>query len=354
MIKSNYRVLGVMSGTSLDGIDLAVCDFAVEEDQQWSYSIGAFTTLPYSKVWKNRLRTAVDFSKGRLHTLDREYTIFLADKISAFIKENKLEQLDAVCSHGHTVLHRPEAGITYQIGNLKELAEITGQIVVCDFRKQDVEFGGQGAPLVPIGDRLLFGSYDYCVNLGGFANISFEGANGRVAYDICGVNIVLNALAEQLSKAFDEDGRIAAKHEVNQMLLDQLEGLDFYQRPAPKSLGLEWIQETIWPILNASEISVETKIATYTEHVARQLAAAIPTESRVLVTGGGAYNMHLINRLRALGTSKIELPSTTTIEYKEALIFGFLGVLRLRNEVNCLASVTGAAKDHSSGVVFRF
>lgn len=353
MRRKQFRVLGVMSGTSLDGIDLAYLAFTKEE--RWEASILKAETIPYSQKWVDALKTSAELSRPEINALDEHYTDYLAEVIQQFIQKNKIEKLDAVCSHGHTVLHQPEEGFTVQIGNLPKLATILQQKVVCDFRVQDVELGGQGAPLVPIGDRLLFGDYDYCLNLGGFANISTEIENKRIAYDICPVNTVLNEYASRLGFVFDRDGAIARNAEVNQELLKELNALSFYQQKPPKSLGIEWVNSVIFPILEKSESTSEEIIATFTEHVAVQLSENIQNHSsqKVLVTGGGAFNTYLIELLQQKTKAQIILPQKNLIEFKEALIFGFLGVLRLDNEVNVLASVTGASKNHSSGKIFE-
>ena len=353
MRRKQFRVLGVMSGTSLDGIDLAYLAFTREE--HWEASILKAETIPYSQKWVEALKTSAELSRTDIAALDEKYTDYLAEIIQQFIQKNKIEKLDAVCSHGHTVLHQPEEGFTIQIGNLPKLATLLQKKVVCDFRVQDVELGGQGAPLVPIGDRLLFSDYDYCLNLGGFANISTEIESNRIAYDICPVNTVLNEYASRLGFAFDRDGAIARNAEVNQDLLEQLNSLSFYQQKPPKSLGIEWVNSVIFPILEKSESTSEEIIATFTEHVAVQLSENIQHHSsqKVLVTGGGAFNTYLIELLQQKTKAQIILPQKNLIEFKEALIFGFLGVLRLENEINVLASVTGASKNHSSGKIFE-
>lgn len=342
-----------MSGTSLDGIDIAEITFHLSEKQQWNFEIGHAETVPYSDQWRSILKEAVHFSEGRLKALNTTYTDYLADVISKVIAEKKIENLDAVCSHGHTILHQPENGRTLQIGNLQFLADALGETVVCDFRVQDVALGGQGAPLVPIGDQLLFSDYDACLNLGGFANCSFEKEGQRIAYDICPVNIVLNALAETLHLPYDDGGTIARNGTIDINVLDVLNTLQFYKQKPPKSLGLEWVQEFIFPVLEKAKISAEDKMATFTEHVAVQLAAQFAEGSEVLVTGGGAYNTFLLERVRYHTTLRLEVPSPLLLEFKEALVFGLLGVLRMRNEVNCLASVTGAKHDHCSGMLFQ-
>ena len=353
MRRKQFRVLGVMSGTSLDGIDLAYLAFTRENG--WKASILKAETIPYSQKWVETLKTSAELSRPEITALDEKYTDYLAEIIQQFIQKNKIEKLDAVCSHGHTVLHQPEKGFTVQIGNLPKLATMLQQKVVCDFRVQDVELGGQGAPLVPIGDRLLFSDYDYCLNLGGFANISTEIESKRIAYDICPVNTVLNEYASRLGFAFDRDGAIARNAEVNQDLLKELNSLSFYQQKPPKSLGIEWVNSVIFPILEKSESTSEEIIATFTEHVAVQLSENIQhySSQKVLVTGGGAFNTYLIELLQQKTKAQIILPQKNLIEFKEALIFGFLGVLRLENEVNVLASVTGASKNHSSGKIFE-
>ena len=352
-LKSQYHVLGVMSGTSLDGIDLAEIFFNVSEQGIWTFQFGAVETIPYPEDWKPRLREAVNYTKVDLDTLDRSYTFLLVGVIGNFIAEHNILDLDAVCSHGHTIRHQPEKGVTFQAGNQAIIAHHLQRRVVCDFRVQDVQLGGQGAPLVPIGDRLLFGDYDYCLNIGGFANLSKEENKYRIAYDICPVNIVLNRYAETLGPAYDEGGKIAASGKVDEELLQRLNALKYYSDSPPKSLGLEWVDANVFPILNTSELSPEDILATFTEHVAIQLAAQFSEGTSVFITGGGVYNDHLLKRLMAHREINVTvvIPAPQIIEYKEALIFGLLGVLKLRNEVNCLASVTGAERDHSAGII---
>lgn len=351
-MKQAYHILGVMSGTSLDGIDLAELDFHISEEGTWKCMVKTAETLAYPSEWKQRLATAVTESEATLRQLNEEYTGYLSEVIIAFIKKHHITALDAVCSHGHTIVHRPDEGRTLQIGNLPQLATHIGEQVVCDFRVQDVAMGGQGAPLVPIGDRLLFSDYDYCLNLGGFANVSSEVNGKRIAYDICPVNIVLNVYAEKLGMPYDDKGKIAASGTLNTALLEQLNALKFYTEAPPKSLGLEWVQQEVFPVLEASGLSEKDMLRTVTEHIAMQLAAQFRDDPSVLITGGGAFNDFLIRRMKAHCVVDVILPSEEIIEYKEALIFGLLGVLKLRNEVNCLSSVTGAGKDHSSGSIY--
>lgn len=353
MFKESYQVIGVMSGTSLDGVDLAYIHFSIIEGK-WQYEIFECETVAYSEDWLNKLRTAVDFSTEQLAQLNEDYTLLLGNIIKTFIVKHGLTDLDAVCSHGHTILHQPQHGFTLQIGNLPEIAKITGQTVVCDFRVQDVQLGGQGAPLVPIGDRILFADYDYCLNLGGFSNVSFEQHGKRVAFDISPVNTVLNYYANQLGLAYDDKGLIAQSGTLHTALLDALNALEYYQKPFPKSLGFEFVKTVVLPLLEQNTIPNADKLRTFTEHVAMQTGLALPhSKGKMLITGGGAYNDFLIARIQDyLPDLNLIIPDTKTLEYKEALIFALLGVLKLRNEINVLSSVTGAARDHSSGVVY--
>lgn len=352
MIKNEYKVVGVMSGTSLDGIDVAYITFNF--NTTWKFKIEYFDTIPYSEKWIEILKNLVTYSPEELKEIDINYTDYLVQVINSFIQKNNLQYIDALCSHGHTALHQPEKGLTYQIGNLKELAILINNKLVCDFRAQDVAFGGQGAPLVPIGDKLLFSEYDFCVNLGGFANISSEENCKRIAYDICPVNIVLNHYVQKLGLKYDDEGKIASTGKINTELLQQLNNLDFYKATHPKSLGLEWVKKEILPIIEAYNLEIKDILKTFVEHIAIQITNEINKKQKatVLVTGGGTFNSYLIKRIKTLTVNEIIIPSKEIINYKEALIFGFLGVLKMRDEINCLSSVTGAKQDHSTGKIY--
>lgn len=353
MIQKKYNIIGVMSGTSLDGIDLAHFNFEITNGK-WSFQILECETIGYSQKWIDQLKIAVGFSELELQKLNIDYTLLLGNIISDFIKKNKIENIDAVCSHGHTILHQPQNGITLQIGNLREIAGLCNQKVVCDFRVQDVQLGGQGAPLVPIGDRILFSDYDYCLNLGGFSNVSFEENGNRIAFDISPVNTVLNFYANQLGLDYDDKGEISRTGNVDSELLKELNQLEFYQKKYPKSLGFEFVKETILPLIEKYPIAIEDKMATFTEHIGVQIALALPNKkNNLFITGGGAYNDFMIERTQFnLPETKIVIPERKIIEFKEAIIFGLLGVLKLRNEINTLSSVTGAKMDHSSGEIY--
>jgi anhydro-N-acetylmuramic acid kinase len=349
--QKSYHVVGAMSGTSLDGLDLAECFFHLDEEGSWHYRFGKLQTLAYSPYWQERLRTAIELPESELKQLDNDYARYVGNAARLF-SEEFYHDVDALSSHGHTVFHQPERDYTFQLGNAPILAQTFGKTVVCDFRVQDVALGGQGAPLVPMGDQLLFSEYDYCLNLGGFANISFFDGEKRLAYDVCPVNIVLNELAQQLGQPYDAGGALAAKGAVRELLLQQLNALPFYTTPPPKSLGVEWVRAQVLPLLEQAGCSPIDALRTVTEHIAMQLAIQCNEGSTVLVTGGGAYNEYLLKRMRAHKKLQLVIPQPALIEYKEALIFAFLGVLRMRDEVNCFASVTGASRDHSSGRIF--
>jgi anhydro-N-acetylmuramic acid kinase len=354
MFKQNYNVIGVMSGTSLDGVDLTHIKFEIKNNK-WSYEIDECDTISYSTGMISKLKSGINFSTNELSDLNIEYTNLLGNIISDFITKNNISNIDAVCSHGHTILHQPQNGFTFQIGNLPEIAKIIQQKVVCDFRVQDVKFGGQGAPLVPIGDEILFSEFDYCLNLGGFSNISFEENNQRIAFDISPVNTVLNFYANTFGLEYDDKGEISASGNLNTELLYELNQLEFYSKSFPKSLGFEFVKETVLPILESYSISTEDKMRTFTEHIAIQIGKILKSKSgKLLVSGGGVYNDFLIGRMKAhLPKIEIIIPDEKTIKFKEALIFALLGVLKLRNEINVLASVTGAKQDHSSGEIYE-
>ena len=352
MIKDEYNVIGVMSGTSLDGIDLVYAKFCLNET--WSFEIVHAETVEYPSNWYEALKELVNTPIEELKAIDTNYTEYLAKVIKNFIIKYQIKNIDAICSHGHTALHQPENKLTYQIGNRPFLAELLKETVVCDFRVQDVELGGQGAPLVPIGDELLFSEFDFCLNLGGFANVSTNFNRNRIAYDICPVNIVLNHYIRKLGLNYDDEGKIASEGMISVKLLNQLNAIEFYKETYPKSLGLEWVNNTVFPLIDTFKLEIQDVLKTFVEHIAIQIASEINKKhtGSVLITGGGVYNIYLMDRIKAHAVQKIIVPKNEVVEFKEAVIFGFLGVQKLRNEVNCLSSVTGAIKDHSSGKIF--
>jgi len=349
--QTQYKVIGVMSGTSLDGIDLACVNFTI--GASWSYSFLATQTVAYSSAWQSRLAALMVSSEEEIQEVNDRYTDLLAETIQKFIYDKQLGALDAVCSHGHTLFHEPEKGLTFQLGNQKKLAKRLGLKVVCDFRVQDVALGGQGAPLVPIGDLLLFGAYDACLNLGGFANGSKTISKSIIAYDICAVNTVLNFLAQKKGYAYDPQGSMAAQGSLVKPFYESLEKLDYYTKRTPKSLGMEWVKTTLFPLIeNHKNEALEDLLYTYTLHIANQIGAQFETGQKVLATGGGVKNTFLMKLIKQNSNAVFTIPNEDLIDFKEALIFGLLGVLRLRGQVNCLSSVTGATQDHSSGKIY--
>lgn len=339
-----------MSGTSLDGVDLVYVKFNFTTT--YNFEIIHTITIPYTKEWVNKLKNAFYYNKKQLDNLTVEYGIYLSGLILNFIKKHDIKAVDFVASHGHTIHHKPEDNYTLQIGDGQTIANKTKLKTICDFRTQDVALGGQGAPLVPIGDKLLFAEYEYCLNLGGFANISFNKNNKRIAFDICPANIVLNHYANKLDLDYDNNGEIAAKGKINQDLLTKLNNLPFYIGKKPKSLGFEFATETIFPLIDNYTISEKDILRTFVEHVSFQISKKIELQGKVLITGGGTFNSFLIGRIKYYSKNEIIIPNKTIIDFKEALIFGFLGLLKEENKINCLQSVTGATKDHCSGFVF--
>ena len=347
----NFNVIGVMSGTSLDGVDLIYVKFNF--DKEWNFKIIFSKTYKYEDEWVNVLSDISTKKILNIKKIDKEYSKKLAEIINRFIQEFSIKNIDFVSSHGHTAIHDPSNSFTYQIGNLPNLSKEINHNVICDFRVQDIELGGQGAPLVPVGEKYLFHEYDSFINLGGFANISNHKGKSLIAYDICPVNIVLNNLSKKIGKDYDDKGSKASSGKLILNLYEELEKLEYYQQNAPKSLGIEWVDENITPLINKYfDYPIEDLLNTLSNHIANQILNNLKDLDKVLVTGGGAYNDYLIDTIRSKTDSEIIIPSKNIIEFKEALIFAFLGVLKYLNINNCYSSVTGASKDHCSGKFF--
>ena len=341
-----------MSGTSLDGVDIAYIKFDFETS--FHFKILKTVTIPYNSHWKKALKNGFHLSGEALTKLDADYGIYLGNTLNKFISENSIKNIDFIASHGHTIYHNPSESYTLQIGNGPYINTITGIKTICNFRTQDVALGGQGAPLVPIGDELLFSEYEYCLNLGGFSNISMNKNNLRVAFDICPVNIVLNHYVSKLNLEYDDKGILASEGIIEKNLLKELNSLSFYNATTPKSLGYEFIIKTIFPIIDAYKLEIKDILRTFVEHIAQQIAKKIESNSskKMLITGGGAYNTFLIERLKSYTKTQLIIPEKMLIDYKEALVFGLLGYLKNENKNNCLKSVTGARTDHSSGMIY--
>lgn len=346
-----------MSGTSLDGVDIACCTFSF--DGRWNFSLEAAQTIPYTAAWISKLKSAHTRSAEKLFVLDAEYGTYLGLLCNSFIKKNKIKGLHFIASHGHTIFHQPENGFTLQIGNGNALHAATSLPVINDFRSLDVLYGGQGAPLVPVGDKLLFSEYEVCLNLGGIANLSLDYKKERIAYDVCFLNMGLNYLAQKMRKPYDAAGASASNGEVHKTLLKKLEQAYSALRGKRPSLGREFFEKKIQPLLDIKTISTPDKLRTFTESAAQEIVSTIRKygkQKTVLCTGGGAFNSFLIYRLVELAGEDLTvvLPEEEIINFKEAIVFAFLGVLRIRNEANSLKSVTGASRNSSGGVMIGF
>lgn len=340
MSTAAYPIIGLMSGTSGDGLDLAYCQYTF--DESWRYEIIEASTIPFPESLKEKLLNSHLLSALDLSLLDVDFGRWMGEQVNFFCQKSQIRPL-AVCSHGHTVFHQPAKGLSLQIGNGWALRVAANLPVINDFRMLDVQQGGQGAPLVPVGDRLLFPDCDFCINLGGIANISMEHEGKRMAFDCSPFNLLLNPLAQRLGADYDDQGNWARSGEVNSELLSHLNQLAFYQLNEAKSLGREDMENDFLPLIKNYEIIPQDKLATLIEHYAFQIAKIIHRyqvgeKPTVLITGGGAYNSFFIERLDSQLDGKwMQYPaSDELIEFKEALIFGFLGVLRMRNEINCL------------------
>lgn len=349
-----------MSGSSLDGLDIAYCSFNFATS--WSFKLIHFDTAPLG-AWEDKLRLAVSLNEEQLQELSIEFASFIADKVQHFRKEYKIASLDVVVSHGHTIYHYPAKGKTCQIGDGQTLARLLDVKVITNLRQADMDEGGQGAPIVPIGDLHLFKDFLVCLNLGGIANLSIKTRQGIFAFDVCAANQVLNHYAHKLGLEYDDNGEFARKGKVDQLLLEELNNLDFYKKLGPKSLDNSY-SKTIVLKMNTMEPNTENALATYVEHIAFQIRKdlvfyakkyliSFDENTQMLVTGGGAFNGFLIERIQAQLSLKVVVPNANIVAFKEAIVMAFIGVLKLRNEVNVLASVTGASKDTSCGEIFE-
>lgn len=338
-------VLGLMSGTSLDGLDLALVEF-LEEGRK--FKLLSAETIKYPKNWESSLRNARSLSAKELTALNVNYGKYIGKLVNRFLTGKT--QPDLIASHGHTIFHQPKNGFTLQIGSLIDITVKTGIRTAGDFRAMDVSKGGEGAPLVPAGDEFLFSHYDYCVNLGGICNYSYTDHGVRKAKDLSPCNIISNAFMNELGEEYDESGKEGAKGQVHQDLLGELASWEYYQNG--RSLGVEDLEEHIFPVFDKYDISIQDKLRTYYEHIAQVIGNAINRSgSTALFTGGGVKNTFLINRIKAYSNTEIIIPEDDLVDFKEAIIFALLGFLRVNDQINILSSVTGATSDSCSGVV---
>lgn len=346
-----------MSGTSLDGLDLAYCHFT-EEKGVWTFDIRQTKSVSYSTTQQNELKNAIHLNVEDLFQLHNSYGTWLGEQAYNFIKTNQLT-VDYITSHGHTTHHRPELGFTLQIGSGQHLANAGQTPVICDFRTNDIALGGQGAPLVPIGDQLLFHEYDFCLNLGGISNISFDLKGKRIAYDIGLANMILNYITRKIDLEYDKGGELARSGNINTEMLKKLNALKYYLLPHPKSIGYEWFLEEVVPIVERTKDTTKNLLHTAVHHICEKIAQQIQQNTlrsgqRVLVTGGGALNTFLIETLtKKLGSgTQVVVPESKIIDFKEAMVFAFMGALRIEKQINVLNSVTGAKRNSSSGVLY--
>ncbi|MBK9284275.1 MAG: anhydro-N-acetylmuramic acid kinase [Sphingobacteriaceae bacterium] len=348
----NLKVLGIMSGTSLDGLDLALCEFNLENDL-YVYKVLKANTLTYSKEQRKKLEEIKNGNAQQYLAMNHLYGKYIGLEVKKFIEECGIKP-DLISSHGHTIYHQPQHGFSAQLGCGATIAAISKTTTVCDFRILDVVNGGQGAPLVPIGDKLLFSDYDACLNLGGIANISFEFEEERKAFDICFLNMALNYLAEKLGKAFDEDGKLADAGKTDEFLLKELKETLHIDKKI--SLARERYENLLLPILGNYRITIEDKLATFCEYAAEAIAEILNEFKlkKVLLTGGGTYNQHVLKLLKQKYKGELVIPDHETIQFKEAIIFGFLGYLRVNEKINTLKTVTGAVSNSVGGAVYYF
>ncbi len=369
-MKKFYRTIGLMSGSSLDGLDIACCEMSRSATDQLDpiieWKLVQAATLPYSAMWQSRLthlpnQSAIHFAKT--HTYFGHY---LAELVNNYLWQHPFEP-DFIASHGHTIFHDPAHRFTSQIGDGAALAALTGYPVISDFRYQDVAIDGEGAPLAPIADRLLFKGYDFYLNIGGIANISCHAAGRYIAFDVGPANQVLNALAAEAGLAYDAEGRLAAQGQPVTDLHHVVDQLAYFQKPYPKSLGNEWVRREVLPLYMENEATLADRLHTACRQLARQTALAIENiikkeqlqkaDYQLFISGGGAFNNFLIQCIHKACTErlklKIVLPERPIIEFKEAILMALMGLLRLENIPNCMASVTGAQRDTISGSIHQ-
>lgn len=356
-----YSALGLMSGSSLDGLDIVFAEFNVNAGN-WTYEILATDCYGYSDEWKGKLQSAVALTALEYQLLHAEYGHYLGAQVNKFIEVNNLQyRVGLIASHGHTTFHVPQKKMTAQLGDGAAIAAETGLPVVSDLRALDVAFGGQGAPIVPIGEKALLKDYGLFLNLGGIANMSFNLLDQYIAFDVCPANRVMNLICNGVNKEYDEGGKMAALGMVHEELLQKLNRLDYYQKSYPKSLANDFGTDVVFPLIKSFGLPHNDELRTYTEHIVQQLKRATvssrmtDSEAKLLVTGGGAFNTFLIQRLSdellSIGV-QVVVPEENLVKYKEALIMGLIGVLRWRQEYNVLSSVTGAQRDSIGGAVW--
>jgi anhydro-N-acetylmuramic acid kinase len=358
-----YNVIGLMSGSSLDGLDIAFVRFE-ETAGKWQFDLIEHACIPYPDTWRKNLTVLTGLSAKEYMLLHTAYGHYLGNCVNDFLEEKNLAyQVQLIASHGHTAFHFPSRHTTVQLGDGAAIAAVTGIRTISDFRSVDVALGGQGAPIVPIGEKLLFPEFDFFLNIGGIANLS---ANGEkfIAFDICPANRILNLLSAHTEKGFDENGQLASVGKPDEPLLSRLNEFSYYKQPFPKSLGNEFGLEQIYPVVQKAGLSLQNALRTYVEHIVTQIKRSVlllkeelhlQGSLRMLITGGGAHNLFLFERLEAELTDAgivCVKPTDALINYKEAIVIALMGALRWREDINVLHSVTGASKDSINGAVW--
>lgn len=350
-------VCGVMSGSSLDGLDLAICNFDFDSStEQIAWSFAKTSAIDIPNAIRDELRNSYHTSAADIYGIEQRFTQFCGNAIHSFLKDTSV---DFIGFHGHTVFHEPAQDYTVQIGNCHHLAQQLKIPVVGHFRYKDIALGGQGAPIAPIVEKYLLNDYDAFVNLGGITNISIHDGHHITAYDITVCNQALNHLSQQIGKEYDDRGKIAATGIVDNSLLNELGNLEFLKQKAPKSLSNTWVLSEVIPILDRSDSTIPDKMKTVVEHICLEIARSCDGINRLrtlLVSGGGVHNDYMINTLQAKLASQnisVQKPRAKLADYKEALLMALMAYLRVNEIPNCLASVTGAERDNCGGVIYN-
>ncbi len=356
-----------MSGSSLDGLDIAFCTFTIKALPTFevvNWKINASNTVAYSKAWQKKLMELPQSSALDFVETHAKFGHYLGQLVQQFLSEHALTP-DLIVSHGHTIFHYPERQFTVQIGDGAAIASITGYPVVSDVRAMDVSSGGQGAPIAPIADRYLLSEFDFCLNTGGIFNITYQSDKHSVALDITGANQILNTLANEMDLPYDASGAIARTGTVNITLLEQSNTFDYFLEEYPKSLDNQWVRENLTQLFKNFDAAVSDRLRTACEHIVFQTRQSVqqifekeklPKDRvyKMIVTGGGAFNTFLMELLvEGLPEIQVVLPDKEMIENKEALLMALMGVMRIESVPNCIHTVTGAVRSVIGGVVHQ-
>lgn len=345
--------IGLMSGTSFDGIDVALIRTdgdAVVEHTGCNYS------HTYDEEFRQKIKDVIA-GKADAKALEKELTVMHADAVNALLNKYGFSkgQIDVIGFHGQTICHKPHEGITVQIGDGRLLAELTGINVVNDFRSNDVKHGGQGAPLVPVYHLALFNKAQLpvaVVNIGGVANVTYIDKNEILAFDTGPGNALMDDLVlEHTGKPFDDKGQAASAGKVNKKVLDQLLSDEFFKRLVPKSLDRNHFKANFYP-----DIALDNALATLLEFTARTIImseAYFPKPVNAwFITGGGRRNTKLMDRLSEL--AKVPVKSVEGLnfdgDFMEAEAFAYLAVRSLNGLPITFPKTTGVKQEKPGGV----